>query len=156
MGNFGIARLDLMKGHAYHYDFDAAIENGVLAEINYATGKIAATTDATKKQVLVASVCNLYDSVDESDFRNEVGGMQARTFEFEKGDIFTTTQLAYGGDRANFNAVVKGDFAYATVGGKFTVASTFPSASAPAQKFRVIEKTTLNGKSALALQVEQA
>lgn len=154
MGNFGIARLDLMKGHAYHYDFDAAIENGLLAEVNYATGKIAATTDRTKKQVLVASVANLYDSLDESDFRNEVGGMQTRTFEFAKGDIFTTTQIDYTGDRANFGAVVKGDFAYAVAGGKFTVASTFPATTVPAQKFRVIEKTKLNGKDAIVLQVE--
>lgn len=156
MGNYGIARLDLMKGHAYHYDFDAPIENGVLAEVNFATGKIAVTSDATKKQVLVASVANLYDSVDESDFRNEVDGMQARTFEFERGDFFTTTQIDTSGDRANFGAIVKGDYAYASVGGKFTVASTFPSASAPAQKFRVKEKTSLNGKQAIVLQVEIA
>lgn len=156
MGNFGIARLDLMKGHAYHYDFDAAIENGVLAEINYATGKVAVTADPTKKQVLVASVANLYDSLDESDFRNEVGAMQARTFEPEKGDIFTTTQIDFTGDRANFGAIVKGDFAYAKVGGKFTVASTFPGTTPPAQKFRVIEKTQLNGKDAIVLQVEVA
>lgn len=156
MGQYGIARLDLMKGHAYHYDVEAAIENGVLAEINYATGKIAATADPKKQQVLVASVANTYDSVDESDFRNEVDGIQARTFTFEKDDIFTTTQIAFTGDRANHGAVVKGDYAYAAVGGKFVVASTFPTTTPPAQKFRVIEKTTLNGKSALALQVEQA
>jgi hypothetical protein len=156
MGQFGIARLDLMKGHAYHYDFDTAIENGVLAEINYATGKIVATTDPKKVQVLVASVANLYDSLDESDFRNEVGAMQARTFEFEKGDIFTTTQIDFTGDRANFGAIVKGDFAYGKVGGKFTVASTFPGTTPPVQKFRVIEKTQLNGKEAVVLQVEVA
>lgn len=155
--NFGIVRLDLMKGHAYHYDFDTAIENGVLAEINYSTGKIAATADPKKRQVLVASVANTYDSMDESDFRNEVGTMQARTFDFEEGDIFTTTQADFSGDRADFAAVQKGDFAYAAVGGKFTVASAFPStAPIPAQKFRVIEKTVLNGKEAIALQVEVA
>ncbi|MGG3987515.1 hypothetical protein [Bacillus smithii] len=156
MGQYGICRLDLMKGHAYHYDFDQPIENGVLAEIDYTTGKIAVTSDPTKRQVLVASVANLYDSLDESDFRNEVGGMQARTYDFEVGDIFTTTQIAYEGDRANFGAIVKGDYAYATVGGKFTVASTFPTTNVPAQKFRVIEKTQLNGKEAIALQVEIA
>lgn len=156
MGNFGILRADLMKGHAYHYDFDVAIENGVLAEVDYATGKIVATTDATKKQVLVASVTNLYDSMDESDFRNEVGAMQARTYTFEDGDIFSTTQIDFTGDRANFGAVVKGDYAYAKVGGKFTVASTFPGTTPPAQKFRVIEKTQLNGKDAIVLQVEVA
>lgn len=156
MGQYGIARLDLMKGHAYHYDFDTAIENGLLAEVDYATGKITPTTDPTKKQVLVASVANLYDSLDESDSRNEVGAMQARTFEFERGDIFTITQIDFSGDRANFAAVAKGDFAYAAVGGKFTVATTFPTETAPAQKFRVIEKTYLNGKSAIAVQVEIA
>jgi len=156
MGQYGIVRLDLMKGHAYHYDFNAAIENGVLAEINYATKKIAATADPTKKQVLVASVANLYDSLDESDFRNEVGAMQARTYELERGDIFTTTQIDFTGDRANFGAVAVGDFAYAKAGGKFTVASTFPGTTPPAQKFRVIEKTQLNGKDAIVLQVEVA
>lgn len=156
MGNFGIARLDLMKGHAYHYDIDVPVENGLLVEVDYGTGKIVPTTDPTKKQVLVASVTNLYDSLDESDFRNEVGAVKPRTYEFEKGDIFTTTQLAFGADRANVGAVVKGDYAYATVGGKFTVASTFPSTTPPAQKFRVVEVTTLNGKEALALQVEVA
>ncbi len=156
MGLHGIARLDLMKGHAYHFGVDAAIEIGVLAEVNYATSKIAATADRTKKQVLVASVANLYDSLDESDFRNEVGAMRARTFTFEANDIFTTTQVDYTGDRANFGAVVVGDFAYAVAGGKFTVASTFPGTTVPAQKFRVIEKTSLNGKDAIVLQVEVA
>ena len=156
MGNFGIVRLDLMKGHAYHYDIDTAIENGVLAEVDYATGKIAVTSDPTKTQVLVASVTNLYDSLDESDFRNEAGGIQPRTFEFEKGDFFTTTQLSFTGDRANISAVVKGDYAYAAVGGKFVLASAFPGATPPAQKFRVVEVTKLNGKDAVALQVEVA
>lgn len=156
MGAFGIVRTDLLKGHAYHYNFDTAIENGVLAEIDYATGKIVATTDNKKQQVLVASVTNLYDSLDESDFRNEVGAMQARTYTFEANDIFTTTQIDYTGDRANFGAVAVGDFAYGAVGGKFTVASTFPGTTPPVQKFRVIEKTTLNGKDAIVLQVEVA
>jgi hypothetical protein len=156
MGAYGICRLDLVKGHALGYGFDTAIENGVLAEVNYATNKIAATTDATKKQRLVASVANLYDSLDESDFRNEVGGMEARVYTLEVDDIFTTTQIDFSGDRANFAAVVVGDYAYAKVGGKFTVASTFPGTTPPAQKFRVIEKTALNGKDAIVLQVEVA
>lgn len=157
MGQYGICRLDLVKGHALSYGFDAAIENGVLAEVDYATQKVAVTSDVTKKQVLVASVANLYDSLDESDFRNEVGAMKARGFTPEKEDIFTTTQIDYTGDRANFAAVVVGDFAYAKVGGKFTVASTFPTvAPIPVQKFRVIEKTTLNGMDAVVLQVEVA
>lgn len=156
MGQKGIVRLDLVKGHAYHYDIEAEIENGVLAEVDYATGKIATTTDPTKKQVLVASVTNLYDSLDESDFTNEVGAIKPRTYTFEVGDIFTTTQVDFSGDRANIGAVAKGDFAYAKVGGKFTVASTFPGTTPPAQKFRVVETTTLNGKDAVVLQVEVA
>lgn len=157
MGQYGICRLDLMKGHALHHDFDTAIENGVLAEVDYATDKIAVTTDSTKKQRLVASVANLYDSPDESDFRNEVGGMEARAFTFETDDIFTTTQIDFTGNRANIGAVVVGDFAYAKIGGKFTVASSFPTtAPIPAQKFRVIEKTQLNGKDAVVLKVEIA
>jgi hypothetical protein len=156
MGNFGICRLDLMKGHVLGHAFDTAIENGVLAEVDYATDKIVATTNPTKKQVLVASVTNLYDSLDESDFRNEVGGMKARTFTLVVDDFFTTTQIDYSGDRANFAAVAVGDYAYGKVGGKFTVASTFPSTTPPAQKFRVFEKTQLNGKDAIVLKVEVA
>lgn len=156
MGSYGIARLDLVKGRAYHYDIDTAIENGLLGEKDYATGKIVATTDRTKKQVFVASVCNLYDSMDESDFTNEVGAIQPRAFDLLVADTITTTQIDYSGARANFGAVVVGDYAYAAVGGKFTVDSTFPATSVPAQKFRVIEKTTLNGVNAVALEVEVA
>jgi hypothetical protein len=156
MGAFGIVRLDLVKGHALSHGYDVAIENGVLAEVSYTTDKIVVTTDRTKKQRLVASVANLYDSLDESDFRNEVGAMKARTFTLEVDDFFTTTQIDYTGDRANFAAVAVGDFAYAATGGKFTVATTFPGTTVPAQKFRVYEKTTLNGKDAIALIVEVA
>lgn len=156
MGAYGIVRLDLVKGHALSHGFDAVIENGVLAEVNYATDKIVATTDRMKKQVLVASVANLYNSLDESDFRNELSAMKARTYTPEVDDMFSTTQIDYTGDRANFGAVVVGDFAYAAVGGKFTVASTFPATTVPAQKFRVIEKTTLNGVNAIVLRVETA
>lgn len=152
--NYGIVRLDLMKGHAYHYDIDAPIENGLFAEVDYATGKIVPTTDPTKKQVLVASVANLYDSVDESDFINDVGTIKPRTFTFEEGDIYTTTQIGTSGERKTFASIVKGDYAYAEVGGKVAVSSSFPDTSAPAQKFRVIEKTSLNGKEAIALQIE--
>ena len=150
--NYGIVRLDLMKGHAYHYDIDAPIENGLLAEIDYATGKIVPTTDNKKKQVLVASVANLYDSVDESDFRNEVGAMKVRTFELEVGDFYATTQLDYSGTRKTFDAIVKGDYAYAVVGGKLAFGTTAPTDVA--QKLRVLERTLLNGKQAVVVQVE--
>ena len=150
--NYGIVRLDLVKGHAYHYDIDAPIENGVLAEIDYATGKIAPTTDAKKKQVLVASVANLYDSVDESDFRNEVGTMKVRTYELEIGDFYTTTQLDFTGDRKTFDAVAKGDFAYPVVGGKLAFGTT-AQVDVP-QVLRVLERTTLNGYQAIVVQVE--
>jgi hypothetical protein len=157
MGQYGMVRLDLVKGHALSYDYDVALENGVLAEVNYSTGKIGATTDVTKKQRLVASVTTTYDSLDESDFRNEVGAYKARAFAMEVDDTFTTTQLDFSGDRANIAAVAIGDYAFAKVGGKFTVASAFPSTgNIPVQKFRVIEKTTLNGIAAIALKVEVA
>ncbi|KOS61441.1 hypothetical protein FJQ98_16670 [Lysinibacillus agricola] len=150
---YGIVRLDLMAGHVYHYDADVAIENGVLAEIDYTTGKIAPTTDATKDQVLVASVTNLYDSEDESDFINEAKGMKVRTYEFEKGDIFTTTQVDLSGTRTTFASIAKGDYAYGVIGGKFAFDTTAPTTK---QVFRVIERTVLNGQEAVALQVEQA
>ena len=148
---YGIVRLDLLKGHALSYDFDTAIENGVCAEINYATGHITVTSANTIKQVLVASVPKLYDSVDESDFRNELNTFKARVFFFEEGDTFTTTQIDYNGDRANYAAVVVGDFAYAhAADGKFTINST--TAAAAIQEFKVIAKDTLNGYSAVVLQ----
>lgn len=150
--NYGIVRLDLVSGHANHYDTDVAIENGVLAEIDYATGKIVPTTDPTKDQVLVASVANLYDSTDESEFRNEPNGIKVRTYEFEKGDYFTTTQLDYTGDRATFGAIVKGDYASGVVGGKFKFTTTKP---ATAQVFRVEARTSLNGYEAIVLKVEK-
>lgn len=151
--NYGIVRLDLMGGHVYHYDTDVAIENGLLAEIDYVTGKIVATTDATKDQVLVASVPKLYDSVDESNFRNEPNTFKVRTYEFDKGDIFTTTQLDFTGTRTTFASITKGDYAYGVVGGKFAFGTSEPSTK---QVFRVVERTTLNGQEAVALQVEKA
>lgn len=155
MGSYGISRIDLVKGHALSYGFDAPIENGVLVEVDYATDKVVVTTDVTKKQKYVSSVANLYDSLDESDFRNELNTVKARVFTLEVDDIVTTTQISYVAGRANFGAIVVGDYAYATVGGKFTVNNTFPSSgSIPVQKFRVVEKTTLNGVSAIAIKVE--
>lgn len=156
MGAYGIARLDLVKGHALSYGFDTAIENGVLAEVNYATDKIVVSTDVTKKQKFVASVANLYNSLDESDFRNELNTVKARAYTLEVDDIVTTTQMNFTAGRANFAAIVVGDYAYATVGGKFETAATFPTVTVPAQKFRVIEKTTLNGVNAIAIKVETA
>lgn len=150
--NYGIVRLDLMAGHANHYDIDTPIENGLLAEIDYTTGKIVPTTDVTKDQVLVASDANLYDSTDESDFRNEPNGMKVRTYEFVKSDYFTTTQIDYSGDRATFATIAKGDYASGVVGGKFKF-TTAPPASA--QVFRVEERTSLNGYEAIVLQVEK-
>ncbi len=149
---YNIVRLDLVKGHALSYEYDTAIENGVCAEINHATGRIAVTSDNALKQVLVASVCNQYDSWDESDFRNEVEtNRRARVFIFEEGDIFTTTAIDYSGDRANYAAVAVGDSAYAhAADGKFTINST--DAGTNMQAFEVIEKTTLNGYNAVVLQ----
>lgn len=149
---YGIVRLDLMKGHALPYSFDTDIENGVCAEINHATGHITVTSNNALKQVLVASVANLYNSYDESDFINDASSnLKARVFIFEEGDIFTTTQIDYNGDRANYAAVTVGDYAYAhAADGKFTINST--DAGTNMQAFIVIEKTTLNGYSAVALQ----
>ncbi|GAV11294.1 hypothetical protein [Paenibacillus sp. NAIST15-1] len=157
MGKYGIARLDLVKGHARHYDFDQPIENGTLGEEDYVTGKLVPTKDVTKRQKFVASVANTYDSRDESEFRNEVGGMEVRGYTLVEDDTITTTKIDFSGDRSNIGAVVKGDFAYAKVGGNFVVSSTFPTVDPiPAQVFRVEEKTTLNGQDALALKIEKA
>jgi hypothetical protein len=156
LGNYNIVRLDLMKGHALSYEYDTAIENGVCAEVDYATNHVAVTTANTNPQVLVASVCTQYNSEDESDFRNELGtNNRARCFSFEKDDIFTTTAIDYSGNRAAFANVVVGDYATAhATDGKFTVNSA--ATAAAVQEFRVIEKTTLNGKNAVVLQCIRA
>ncbi len=88
----------------------------------------------------------------DTDFRNELGtNNRARVFFFEEGDIFTTTQIDYSGDRAAFANVVVGDYATAhAADGKFTVNSA--TTAAAVQEFRVIEKTTLNGYNAVVLQ----
>lgn len=145
---YGISRLDLMKGHAYHYDIDEKIENGLLVEIDYATGKVVPTTDPAKTQHYLSSVTNLYDSIDESNFINTPDGMKVRVYTLEVGDIFTTTQFA----GKEIDQVIKGDYGYATVGGKITVAGTLEEGVA--QTFRVVEATTLNGYPAVAFQVE--
>jgi len=154
MGSYGICRLDLMKGHARGYDFDTDIENGLLAEITHSTDHIAVTTAIASPQVLVASVCNLYDSVDESDFINDASsGMKARTFELEIGDVFTTTQFSTAtGDHTTIATIVAGDYAVPVVGGKFGCYTTTSGTSA-ALECRVISTTTLNTKNAIQLRV---
>lgn len=151
MGTYNICRLDLMKGHALSYTPAAAIENGVCAEIDHSAGTIAVTSNNALKQVLVASVAVLYDSYDESDFRNETTGIKARVFTFEEGDIFTTTAIDYSGSRANYAAVVVGDFAVAhATDGKFTINSA--TTATAMQEFQVIAKDTLNTVDAVVLQ----
>lgn len=147
---FGISRLDLMKGHAYHYDIDEELENGLLVEIDHETEKVKPTTDPAKKQHYVSSVANLYDSFDEGDFINTPDGMKVRVFTFEVGDIFTTTQFT-GKDA---DKISKGDYGYATKDGKFTVADK--ASEEASQTFRVVEATQLNGQPAVAFKVEKA
>jgi len=154
MGKFGISRLDLVKGHKYSYSIKQEIENGLLVEIDHSDETVKPTSDVTKKQHYISSVANLYDSVDESDFINTPDGMKSRVITFDEGDIVTTTQLDLTGGRKSIDAIKKGDFAYASVGGKFAFADTFPTspASVPAQKFKVVEVTSLNGKPAVAVK----
>lgn len=147
---YGISRLDLVKGHVYHYNIDEEIENGLLVEIDYAAGKVVPTTDPAKTQHYLSSVTNLYDSLDESNFINKPNGMKVRVFTFEVGDIITTTQFT-GKEHGD---IKKGDYGYATVGGKFTVADSAPEDVA--QVFRVEETTSLNGYPAVAFIVEKA
>lgn len=152
--NYGIVRLDLVEGHAHHYAIDVAIENGLLGEVNHATGKLVAATAANKELVLVASVEVLYDSVDVSDFRNEPNTFKVRAFTLDKGDIFTTTQIDLSGDRKTLGAIVKGDYAAAVAGGKF--AFTTAASTTANQVFVVEEVTSLNGYPAVALKVVKA
>lgn len=150
MSKFGIARLDLMAGHAHHYTVTEEMENGILVEVDYKTGEIAPTKDIKVDQLLLASVANTYDSADESDFINTPDGMKARAYHFTKGDIFSTTQFT----GKALDAIKKGDFAHATVGGKFTIANTEEATAA--QGFRVVETTSLNGQEAVVLKVTKA
>lgn len=152
MGKYGISRLDLVKGHKYSYDIEAPIENGLLVEIDHTKGTVKPTTDVTKTQHYISSVTNLYDSVDESDFINTPDGMKSRVITFDVGDIVTTTQLDFSGDRKSVDAIKKGDTAYAVVGGKFAFGSALPATPKPAQSFVVEEVTTLNGKPAVAVK----
>lgn len=150
MGKNGIARLDLVKGHAYHYNIEEELENGLMVEIDYGNGTVKPTTDATKQQHFLASVANQYDSADESDFINKPDGMKVRVFTFEVGDIVTTTQFT--GD------AVKGKYAVATEGGKLEIVDSEPDVEegeSQGQAFRVVEGTSLNGKEAVAIQVER-
>lgn len=154
MGSYGICELNLMNGHAIGYDFDTDIENGLLAEIDHATDKIVVTTNITYPQVLVASVCNLYDSVDESDFINDANsGMKARTFELNKGDVFTTTQYSTTtGTHTSYADIAVGDYVIPVVGGKFGC-YTETSGTSASLECRVIAKKTLNTKNAIQLRV---
>lgn len=153
---FGISRLDLMKGHNYHYSIDEEMENGLLVEINYAEGKVAPTTDPSKKQHYLSSVTNLYDSMDEGDFINKPDAMEVRVYTFEVGDIFTTTQI-----EGDHDGIEKGDYGVAAVGGKFAVSGSAPAneddeGDTVAQVFRVVETDYLNGQPAVVFQVEKA
>lgn len=143
----GIVRLDLMKGHAYHYNIEEELENGLLVEIDYTEGTVAPTADVTKTQHLLASVTNLYDSADESNFINTPNGMKVRVYTLEVGDIFTTTQF----DGKDIGEIEQGDYGNATEGGKITVAGDDGEG---AQTLRVVETTNLNGYPAVAFQVE--
>lgn len=150
MSKFGISRLDLVSGHALHFDIDEEVENGLFGEVDYATGKIAVTTDPSKYQHYISSVTNLYDSLDEGDFINKPKGMKVRALTLPIGDIVTTTKFT-GKDHSE---IKKGDYASADVGGKTKVSADAPEGVA--QVFRVVEATYLNGQPAVAIQVEAA
>jgi hypothetical protein len=154
MGTYGICRTDNLTGHAFGYDFDTDIENGLLAEVDHATDHIVVTTAIANSQVLVASVCNQYDSKDESDFINSAdSGLKARTFTLNKGDVFTTTQWSTAtGDHLTIATITVGDYVVPVVGGKFGCYTTTSGTSASLE-CRVLAKTTLNTYDAIQLRV---
>ena len=151
---YGICRTDNLTGHAFGYDFDTDIENGLLAEVNHTTDHIVVTAAIANPQVLVASVCNQYDSKDESDFINQTAsGLKARTFTLNKGDVFTTTQFSTAtGDHTTIATITVGDYAVPVVGGKFGC-YTATSGTSAALECQVIGKTTLNKYNAIQLRV---
>jgi len=143
-----------MTGHAFGYDFDTDIENGLLAEVDHATDHIVVTAAIASPQLLVASVCNQYDSKDESDFINDAdSGLKARTFTLPVGDVFTTTQFSTAtGDHLTIATITVGDYVVPVVGGKFGC-YTATSGTSASLECRVLAKTTLNTVDAIQLRV---
>jgi hypothetical protein len=152
---FGICRLDRVSGTPDgRLKANADLENGTFVVQDEVNGVVKATSAISERGLLVASVAHQYDSMNEGDFINKANSnLKPRTYELEKGDIFTVTAIAYTGGtspRANFGAIAVGDFGHAPAGKLAFFAAKDATAGVAVQ---VIKKTKLNGDDAVQVKV---
>lgn len=155
---YGIVRIDRISGTPDgRLKANVDLENGVLAvqdEVNKVVKLPSAVTD---KMVLVASVAQQYNSFNEGDFINKANSnLKPRTYQLERGDIFTTTAIAYTGGtspRANFAAINVGDKGHSYAGKPAFFAAEDATATVTLE---VIAKTKLNGDDAVQVKVVKA
>jgi hypothetical protein len=155
---FGICRLDRVSGTPDgRLKAKVDFENGTFAVQDEVNKELKAPTAVTDKVVLVASVAHQYDSLNEGDFVNKaVSNLKPRTYELEKGDIFTVTAIAYTGGtspRANFAAIQVGDKGHAPAGKLAFYAAQDGTATVAVE---VLAKTKLNGDDAVQVKVIKA
>lgn len=155
---FGICRLDRVSGTPDgRLKANVDMENGTFAVQDEVNKVLKAPTAVTDKVVLVASVAHQYDSMNEGDFKNIAGSnLKPRTYQLEKGDIFTVSAIAYTGGtspRANFAAIAVGDKGHAPAGKLAFYAAEDATAALAVE---VIAKTKLNGDDAVQVKVIKA
>lgn len=153
---YGIVRTDRLTTSVVDGRLKAkvALQNGLFAVQVEVDGELILPVAITDKTVLVASICNQYDSMNEGDFTNVIGSYP-RTYDVGVGDIFTITAIALTGlnARAAYADIVKGDVGTvsATTGLlMFTIVANIPATSNG--KYEVIGKTKLNGDNAVQLK----
>jgi len=153
---YGIVRVDRVHGVADgRLKAKDELQNGLFVVQDEVTGELKLPTAITEKTVLVASVCNQYDSMNEGDFTNVVGGINPRTLDLIGSDIVTITKFATSGTSAktSYATIAVGDVgtvSAATGELMFTTVANIP-ATAVAQ-YEVIGKTKLNGDEALQIK----
>lgn len=153
---YGIVRLDRMSTSVVDGRLKAgvALENGLFAVQDEANGALILPTAITEKTVLVASICNQYNSMNEGDFTN-VADSYPRTYDVGVGDIFTSTKFALTGTnaRAAYADIVKGDVGTVSADTGLLMFTTVANIPATANgKYEVIGKTKLNGDNAVQLK----
>lgn len=152
---YGIVRLDRVSGTPDgRLKANVDLENGSFVTQDEVNGVLKLATAVTDDVVLVASVAHQYESMNEGDFINKAqSNLKPRTFQLEKGDIFTLTEMAFTGGtspRADFNSIAVGDFGHAPAGRLVFYATKDATAKLAVQ---VIAKTKLNGDNAVQVKV---
>lgn len=153
---YGIVRIDRVKGTADgRLKAKVVLENGQFAVQAELTGELILPVALTDKTVLVASICNQYDSMNEGDFTNKIGGLNPRTYDLISSDIVTLTKFALTGlnARTAFADIVIGDVGTVAITTGLlmftTVANIPPTANG---QYEVIGKTKLNGDNAVQVK----